>query len=216
VSEDPRASFERAKAMARGAALPQPIVPEPPDDAEKILDYLSELNRAIEEAQDIASALPLRDKAQAMRWLARKLHLDRDMRNLTSESVIRSERRMGEILLTMDKNNGGNPNWLHDETSSPPTYEDLGIDKSAAHRCQLLARVDRLELDAFIREKLEQHHELTSASAYSFAQASLGGHGAGYMAPDATLDGDAAQVLWDLVGLFNRAGRVLVKMWWKR
>lgn len=211
-------SYAEIQAQVKGGVQPpQPtaLALRPPTEPEKLLEYLSELNKAIEQAEDISYTLSLKDRAEAGRFLMRKLRLGRDARNRASESIIKAERRLGELLLATDKNTGGNPNWLHDATGRPLTYEEMGFDKYAARRWQLLARVDPKELDLFIAERLEERAELTSASAYTFAQAQIGGEGQTFHPPDFTLDNDAGRVLWDLVGLLNRAGRLVIKGWWK-
>lgn len=53
----------------------------------------------------------------------------------------RAERRAGEMLAEMEKNPGGNPNQLDEQTSYPPTLNELGISKFQSHHWQLEASV---------------------------------------------------------------------------
>lgn len=194
------------------------LATRPPTEPERLLEYISDLTRAIEQAYDIADTMALKDRADAVRWLTRKLDVDREVRNRASESVIRAERRLGEMLLEMNKNAGGNPNWLQGATGRLPTYDDLGIEKTAAARWQMVARLPHEDFEGFIRDTNTQNWELTSGGLLAYARNKLKGKpdATGPTPPDNTLEGESAQVLWDLVGLFNRAGRVLIKMWWRK
>lgn len=218
---DPRSEFERIKAQARGGYVPpQPttLSLRPPSDPERILDYITELNQAIGQAQDIAETIALKDRADAVKWLTRKLGVDRDVRNQASESVIRAERRLGELLLEMQKNKGtqlDGARRLHDATTA--TYEQLGIEKTAASRWQTIAKLDVDKFEAFIQDTHDSEWELTSGGMLMYARNSLKGNApVGPRPPDIELDNDVATVLWDLVGdIGARVGRLVIKGWWK-
>lgn len=193
------------------------LAAKPPSDPEKLLDYLSDLQRAIEQAYSIADTLVLKDRADSMRWLTRRLALDRELRNKAAETVIRAERKLGEMLLQTDKNQGGNPNLLQTANGWTPTYAELGIEPTAAHRWQTVARLPVEKFEGFILDTREAEYELTSGGMLAYAKNVLKDkHVPGPTPPDHTLNGDAAHVLWDLVGVFNRAGQVLVKIWWRK
>ena len=53
--------------------------------------------------------------------------------SLARRLVRGAERRAGELLQEMETHQGGNPNWLQAETSSPPRLEDLGINTNQSH-----------------------------------------------------------------------------------
>jgi hypothetical protein len=63
-------------------------------------------------------------------------HLVTPREGIEAEIKLRAERRAGEMLREADKNEGGNPNLLHDETGSPPTLDELGISRIQSHRWQ--------------------------------------------------------------------------------
>jgi len=59
-----------------------------------------------------------------------------------------AERRAGEILQDMEKAKAGRPpeNRLHDETDldrGAPTYAEMGLNKTQAHRWQTIAAMNR-------------------------------------------------------------------------
>jgi hypothetical protein len=80
----------------------------------------------------------IHDKAEALRIYMKQTKEGLEMQNWCAEIKIRVEKRAGELLGEMAKNRGGNPNWLHPATSSQPTLEDLGLEKTQAHRWQTI------------------------------------------------------------------------------
>ena len=64
----------------------------------------------------------------------------------------------------MPKNLGGNPNLLQDATSSvPPTYKDLGIEKTQSQRWQKIASIPEPTFEARIVRVKDRRLELTTA-----------------------------------------------------
>ena len=82
-----------------------------------------------------------------------------------AEIKIRAERRAGELLREMDKNKLGYAGFYEDDAPStlkgaqdtPPTYADMSISYSSAHRWQKMAEVP---------EAKAKGDELTTASIY--------------------------------------------------
>lgn len=68
-----------------------------------------------------------------------------EVQNSAAEVKLRAERRMGELLAVMPKQNGGDAarTRFHDETEliAPPTLADYGIERMLSHRCQQVAAV---------------------------------------------------------------------------
>ena len=62
----------------------------------------------------------------------------------------RAERRAGELLRDMEKDKGGNPNLLDDQTGSPPTLEELGISRFQSHRYQAIAHLPEPDSEAHV------------------------------------------------------------------
>jgi hypothetical protein len=141
------------------------------DNADSVLTYLATVNNALSSLYDIADALILRDRVAAIQYLTKKLDLDRDVKNRATESMIRTDRRLGELLLEIPKNRG---TVLGGNIMLPPgheqTYSELGIDKMAASRAQTLARIPVERLDSFIDDALGSGRELTVSGAYKYAK----------------------------------------------
>lgn len=156
---------------------PQSIIVLPDmDNHLAVLDYLSALDRAITEAYDVAELLQHKSHAEAIKFYYSKIKLDKNIANNASASNIRSQAKIGELLAQLPKNGGGNPNWLHDVTSSEPTYEEMGIDKVIAHRYQTIARVPAEDREDFIHEALTNEREVTAAGMYKYAKNYIRAH----------------------------------------
>lgn len=146
-----------------------PVVPSDLTTADKILSYLGYLDNALTETYDVADALEIKVKADAIRFMTNKLGLDQAVKNRATESQIRTQRRLGELLQEMPKQGPGEYKRLQDATVQ--SYSDLGIEKTAAHRWQTLARIPEEKLEEFIqRSKGEEDRELTSGGAYMYAR----------------------------------------------
>ena len=87
----------------------------------------------------------IRDKAEALRLYLRQQSGGLEMQNAAAVLKLRAERRAGEILRDMDKNEGAlmqgkalSPR-SQAGTAAPPTLAELGIEKTQAHRWQAAA-----------------------------------------------------------------------------
>lgn len=137
------------------------------ETSQLVLERLNEIARVLEETEDFAQVVRLREMAEAMRFLARKAELARDIQNRVGDggknanapssrdanyvprhqavkSRLDAERKVGEITRDMEKNTGGRPtkNLYHDETGfddTPPTYDEIGITRLQAHRWMTMA-----------------------------------------------------------------------------
>jgi len=120
----------------------------------------------------------IRDKAQAIAAYAKQRGDGLEVQNSAAEVKLRAERRMGQLLAVMPKNEGakGNPNGqgarivrLQDATAQNPTLADYGIEKTLSHRCQQVAAVPDDVFEAHIRSTVEQKDELTTAAVLKIA-----------------------------------------------
>lgn len=172
-----QAEKERLKKRAGGGVAHLAIaLPETPQmaadaraDQEKILSFLGELDNVLAETYNIADALTLKDSADALRFLTDKLDLDQSVKNRATESQIRTQVKLGQLLAEMPKQRGARP-ADPSRGNLPATYDQLGIEKTAAHRWQMLARVDPAKLDRFINEAKENDRELTTGGAVAYAK----------------------------------------------
>lgn len=147
------------------------------DTTDKLLDYLGRLDNALTETYDIADVLKIKKNVEAVQFLRDKMELDQSIKTRATESQIRTQRRLGELLLTMPKNRGtrlegrtedGDPRRLQDATAE--TYEELGIEKTAAHRWQTMAKIPAEKLEGFITSVKESGNELTAGGAHAYAR----------------------------------------------
>lgn len=122
--------------------------------------------RTVDEVKDI------RDKAEALRMYMRQQRASLEAQNHCAEIKLRAERRAGEILQAMPKNEGGRPV----ETSntvlpvSEPTLKDMGIEKMQASRWQTIAALPKEDFEVFIAETKASGKELTTASVLGEAK----------------------------------------------
>lgn len=121
-------------------------------------------------ARNLDEVKQIRDQAEALRQYIRQQGAGLEMQNYAAEIKLRAERRAGEMLAEMEKNPGGNPNQLHDATGSiPPSYKELGIEKTQAMRWQLEAEIPEEVFERFAAETKAKREELTSRGVLAIA-----------------------------------------------
>lgn len=133
---------------------------------------ISEVERALELATSLNEVKDIRDKAEALRIYSRRAGDSLDLQNRIAEIRIRAERRAGEILSRMDKNEGGRPskNSSHDERGFAATLKELGISYSQSSRWQLIAHIPKEEFERHIQEVKSADKELTSAGVMDYGK----------------------------------------------
>jgi hypothetical protein len=134
--------------------------------------YLSNISKArtqLAKANSITEILDIRDKAEAIRVYIKAAGEGLDSQNLAAEIKLRAERKAGELLAGMEKNQGGRPakNRSHDATS----LEELGINKTQSSRWQKEAMVDECTFETLVAECMDERKELTQAALLSVANA---------------------------------------------
>jgi hypothetical protein len=117
-------------------------------------------------AEDINEVKRLHDMAAALEKYARSINMTIEEINRASEARIWSEYKAGKILLEMERSPGIRTDltYTHDVKRFKHQIEELGINRMAAHRWQLLARLPEDELRNFIN-KTRATDRLTSAAA---------------------------------------------------
>lgn len=139
-------------------------------DEPRELSLLSESLRLLAEAKTIDEVKNIRDKAEALRMYVKQQGESLEIQNVAAEIKIRAERRAGWLLAEMPKNVGA-ATRLHDATTpSPPSLEDLGIDKFQSHRWQKIATVPEDDFESHIEQVKADAKELTSAGVLRLAQ----------------------------------------------
>ena len=129
------------------------------------LAKISQARAALAEAKSLEDILSIRDVATAAHKLAQAQKRSLEVANEAKEVQLRAERKAGEFLREMPKQSGGvrDTMGLQNETPLPPTYFDLGIEKTEAHRWQTAAKLPEPKFEEYIKETKEEGKELTSA-----------------------------------------------------
>lgn len=132
------------------------------------------MRSALVAAHSIDDVKEIRDKAEALRQYARQAGESLENQNMIAEIKLRAERRAGELLREMPKNEGGRPTEKTSNTVLPvldsPTLDDLGITKIQSSRFQAIAAIPEPVFEAQILETKAANLELTSASMLRVAQ----------------------------------------------
>lgn len=129
------------------------------------LQKLTEATQLLAECKTVSDVKPILEMAEAARHYAVVMHLGRDASNYAVEIKLRAERRLGEILKTIDRAKKGRPEkCIPPETfnSPPPTLDDLGISRVQSHRWQTEAQVPDEEFEQYVAETKANGEELTS------------------------------------------------------
>jgi len=117
------------------------------------LNALATLDRALlklAEARTLPDLKKIRDFAEAFKAYARAEKMGIEAQNYAGEIVAEATRRMGEFLLTAEKNPGARryPKGTAKQ-APPPTLKELGISKKQSAICQDIARLPQ--------EKFREH-----------------------------------------------------------
>jgi N6-adenosine-specific RNA methylase IME4 len=130
---------------------------------DRALVPVDQLRRALAAAKTVAGANTVRaDAAAVLRWLKiQRAGLDRQ--NDAAEVQLDAVMKLGELVGDLEKNAGGNPNLLQSATGCPPTYAELGIERTSAHRWQRARALPDAEYAAWKASVRADGAELTVA-----------------------------------------------------
>ena len=123
---------------------------------------------ALMEAKTIDEIKQVRDQAEALRLYMKQQSQSLDMQNACAEIKLRAERKAGELLRDMPKQDGGRPKKTGNmvlpvsEENHPPKLEDIGITKMQSSRFQAIASIPEEEFEEAIEETKREKDELTS------------------------------------------------------
>ncbi len=142
------------------------------------LARLETARRLLADVRSVHDAKAIHDFAEAARVYARQARLGLEAQNDAAEIRLRAERKLGELLASMDKHPGGNVNRSLRATGwseQPTRLHDLGISKSQSSRWQAIAAVPTHVFDQHLADVREQARrdgttELTSAGAILLAR----------------------------------------------
>lgn len=120
--------------------------------------------------EDITKVKEVRDKAETLKNYAKQQHESLEMQNQCAEVCLWAERRAGELLETIPKNEGGRPpKNLSSDTTSFPTLPDLGITRDQSSAWQRIAGLPQERFEQHIVETKNAGKELTTAGMLRFA-----------------------------------------------
>lgn len=88
-----------------------------------------------------------------------------------SELVIRTKRRMGELLATMERREQqeGRPSKCNTMLHISPTLADIGLDRMEASRCQRIAEVPLNTFEHYIADTIGSGKQATQAAVIRLA-----------------------------------------------
>lgn len=130
---------------------------------------------ALAEAHQVDEVKDIRDKSEAMAAYARQAK-DKEMLVWVTEIKVRAERRAGQLLAEMPKNQGTKGQLAGGNTIVPPenyvkTLADLGISKNESSRWQKLAGVSDEKFEHAVAAAKEVAGEVTTAAMLRAAKA---------------------------------------------
>ena len=117
---------------------------------------------ALRQAVEIDDVKAIRDKAQAMAAYAHQAK-NTELIEWATEIKVRAERRAGQMLAEMPKNEGAATRSL-DGTASPKTLAEIGISKNQSSRWQKLAAVSDEQFEQAVTAAKEIAGEVTTAA----------------------------------------------------
>lgn len=116
----------------------------------------------------------IRDKSEAIRVYLRQQKGCQEAQNAAAILSLRAQRRLGQLNEVQEKADGGDAarTRFHDgsELKTPPTYADLGIAMTTAHRWRTIASIPEAAFEARIAEAKETAEEITTANMITFAR----------------------------------------------
>lgn len=136
------------------------------------LTKYDEMRAALIHVHRIDELKDIRDKAEAIRRYLKQSGETLDNQNMMAEIRLRSDRRSGELLEEMEKNEGGRPTETSDIVSpvSPPTLAELGITRKQSSRLQAIASIPEEVFDQHVEETKAKGKELTTSSLVKAAK----------------------------------------------
>ena len=118
------------------------------------LARLETARRLLAEVRSVDDAKAIHDFAEAARVYARQARLGLEAQNDAAEIRLRAERKLGELLAALPKQDGGAAARARSQaaTEVPPRLGDLGISKSQSSRWQAIAAVPAQVFDRHLAD----------------------------------------------------------------
>lgn len=137
------------------------------------LSNISAARKALAKASTLADVLTIRDKAEAIRIYVKAAAEGLEAQNAAAEIKLRAERKAGEMLAAMEKNEGGRPSKTPDIVSGvsiPASLSDLGVTEQQSSRWQREAKVSDEDFEQYVESCREEAKELTQAGLLNIAK----------------------------------------------
>jgi phage N-6-adenine-methyltransferase len=132
------------------------------------LAKISEARRALASAQTLEDVLSIRDQAKAWEACVKIVGASLEAAQDASEVKLRAERKAGEMLAAMEKNEGNK--FGGNTMLPPPSLDDLGIDKMQSSRWQREAAVDEDKFEQYLASCREEQREITQSGLLNIAK----------------------------------------------
>lgn len=131
-----------------------------------------QLKHDVATAHSIDDLKEIRDKTEALRLYSKRQKDSVDMQNKFAEITLRCERRAGEMLREMPKNEGGRPteNLSISTTGFPPKLSDIGITRDQSSQWQAIANIPQETFEQHIEEVKASRQELTTTGFVQLAK----------------------------------------------
>ena len=143
-----------------------------PDNQLAILNNFDKAKSLIAQA-DLTEAIDWVNKAEALRVYATKAKKGHEIQNQCAEIKLRAERRAGEILAELPKEQGERRDLTLSTADKVPLYSDIlrenQLAPATADRWQLEATVPDEAFTAFLHKTNTEAREVTSAGLRRFA-----------------------------------------------
>lgn len=134
------------------------------------LDNLDRAKALIEQAST-SQLKEIISKAAAMRVYSQQAKRGLEIQNQCAEIKLRAEKRLGNLLKEMPKDNkGGDRKSQSQCTTVIPTLKDLGLDKYQSSRYQAVASLPDKEFEKHIAEVKKSNEELTTVGVIKLAR----------------------------------------------
>lgn len=136
------------------------------------IEKMTIARQMLADAKTMDDILHIRDIAEAARVYAQAAKLGLENQNEAAEIKIRAERKIGEMLAQMPKNEGNRyGGCIVQPPDEAPTLSELGIEKTQSYRWQQIASLPEDVFENHIAETKAQGNELTSSSVLRVARA---------------------------------------------
>lgn len=131
---------------------------------------LNAARRLLTEAKSLNDVLGVCDMASAIRAYAKAAGESLEVQNAASDLRLSAERKAGELLAAMEKNEGGRPSKTNDIKSSV-SLADIGVTPKQSSRWQLAAKLPADDYAAIVSQCNASGKELTQAAVLRAARA---------------------------------------------